>query len=117
MDVCKRIGLDGFAARSRRVVTRRSASAWVPDLVAAAGPRATDAYIEFFTATAWSLNGLAELYRAQGQYTKAEPLHQRALAIREKALGPEHPEGATSLENYARLLRDIDRTVGKSSAP
>jgi hypothetical protein len=33
------------------VVTRRSASAWVPDLVAAAGPRATDAYIEFFTAT------------------------------------------------------------------
>src|SRR5215510_7665251 len=33
------------------VVTRRSASAWVPELVAAAGPRATDAYIEFFTAT------------------------------------------------------------------
>src|SRR6516225_10196829 len=32
------------------VVTRRSASGWVPDLVAAAGPRATDAYIEFFTA-------------------------------------------------------------------
>jgi hypothetical protein len=32
-------------------VTRRSASAWVSDLVAAAGPRATDAYIEFFTAT------------------------------------------------------------------
>ena len=31
------------------VVTRRSASAWVPDLVAAAGPRATDAYIEFFS--------------------------------------------------------------------
>ncbi|MBV8969261.1 MAG: hypothetical protein JO331_09400 [Verrucomicrobia bacterium] len=24
---------------------------WLPDLVAAAGPRATDAYIEFFTAT------------------------------------------------------------------
>jgi hypothetical protein len=33
------------------VVTRSSASAWVPDLVAAAGPRVTDAYIEFFTAT------------------------------------------------------------------
>jgi hypothetical protein len=32
------------------VVTRRSASDWVPDLVAAAGPRATDAYIGFFTA-------------------------------------------------------------------
>ena len=33
------------------IVTRSSASAWVPELVAAAGPRATDAYIEFFTAT------------------------------------------------------------------
>jgi len=33
------------------VVSRSSASAWVPELVAAAGARATDAYIEFFTAT------------------------------------------------------------------
>ena len=45
------------------VVTRRSASAWVPELVAAAGPRATDAYIEFFTATSgigipgWLMHG------------------------------------------------------------
>jgi hypothetical protein len=31
------------------VITRTSASAWVPDLVVAAGPRATDAYIEFFS--------------------------------------------------------------------
>ena len=31
--------------------------------------------------------------------------YQRALAIREGTLGPEHPELATSLENYAALLR------------
>ena len=30
----------------------------------------------------------------------------RALAIREKVLGPEHPETATSLNNRAGLLRD-----------
>ena len=30
------------------------------------------------------LNNLAELYRAQGQYGKAEPLYQRALATYEK---------------------------------
>jgi DNA-binding MurR/RpiR family transcriptional regulator len=39
----------------------------------------------------------------------AEPLHQRALAIREKALGPEHPDVAQSLENYAALLRGTAR--------
>ncbi len=36
---------------------------------------------------AQSLNNLAELYRVQGRYAEAEPLYQRALAIREKALG------------------------------
>ena len=45
-----------------------------------------------------SLNNLAALYRAQGRYAEAEPLHQRALAIREKALGPEHPDVARSLK-------------------
>ncbi len=30
---------------------------------------------------------------------------ERALAIREKALGPEHPDTATSLNNLALLLQ------------
>jgi tetratricopeptide (TPR) repeat protein len=58
-----------------------------------------------------SLNNLAGLYQTQGQYGKAEPLYQRAVAIREKALGPEHPDAATSLENYADLLRKMRRPV------
>ncbi len=49
------------------------------------------------------------LYRAQGSYAEAEPLYQRALEIDEKALGPEHPDVATSLENYASLLRETGR--------
>ncbi len=56
-----------------------------------------------------SLNNLAELYRAQGRYTDAEPLYKRSLAIWEMALGPEHPDVATSLENYAALLRQTKR--------
>ena len=32
-----------------------------------------------------SLNNLAELYRAQGRHAEAEPLYERALAIRRKA--------------------------------
>ena len=50
------------------VVTRRSASAWVPDLVAAAGPRATDAYIEFFTATIRNRNTRLAYARACYQF-------------------------------------------------
>ncbi len=43
--------------------------------------------------------------------TEAEPLYKRALAIREKALGPKHPDLATALENYASLLRKTERTT------
>ena len=53
-----------------------------------------------------SLNNLAELYRVQGAYERALPLFERALAIREKALGPNHPDVATSLNNLAALHRD-----------
>jgi len=42
---------------------------------------------EYATAILW----LAYAYEAQGRYPEAEPLLKRALAIREKALGPEHP--------------------------
>ncbi|HEY6286751.1 MAG TPA: tetratricopeptide repeat protein, partial [Ktedonobacteraceae bacterium] len=37
------------------------------------------------------------------QYEQAEPLYQRALAIREKILGPEHPYTATTLHALAVL--------------
>ncbi len=40
---------------------------------------------------------------------QAEPLYQRALAIREKALGPNHPNVTTSLENLAALYRATKR--------
>ena len=50
-------------------------------------------------------------YQAQGKYAEAEPHYQRALAISEKALGPEHPNVARILENYADLLRKLDRNA------
>jgi tetratricopeptide (TPR) repeat protein len=39
------------------------------------------------------------------RYTDAEPLYQRALAIREKALRPEHPRVASVLNNLALLYQ------------
>ena len=41
----------------------------------------------------------------QGKCAEAEPLHQRSLSIREKALGPEHLDVATSLNNLAELFK------------
>ena len=42
-----------------------------------------------------------------GDYAKAEPLYQRALKINEKALGPDHPDTATALNNLALLKIDL----------
>ena len=43
--------------------------------------------------------------RLLAAYPAARPLYERALAIREKALGPEHPDTATSLDHLASLLQ------------
>src|SRR5262249_7152012 len=45
-----------------------------------------------------------ELYRA-GRYSDAIQIAQRVLAIREKALGRDHPDVAQSLNNLAELYR------------
>lgn len=42
---------------------------------------------------------------AQGNYAEAEPLYRRSLAISEKALGPDHPEITSALNNLARALK------------
>ena len=52
-----------------------------------------------FTTQAVALNNLAGLYQAQGRYGEAEPLYERALRIREKQLGPEHPNTETARKN------------------
>jgi tetratricopeptide (TPR) repeat protein len=52
------------------------------------------------------LYGLAEYrYRVLGTYAQAWPLYERALVIREAALGPEHPDTATSIEGMALLYQ------------
>ena len=40
---------------------------------------------------------------------QAEPLYKRALTIAEKALGPDHPNVAMSLNNLAALYRATKR--------
>ena len=46
---------------------------------------------------------LANMYYDQGRYDDAESLYEKALAIREKTLGGNHPFVAVSLDNLANL--------------
>jgi CHAT domain-containing protein/Tfp pilus assembly protein PilF len=53
-----------------------------------------------------ALSELAGDYKDQGRYADAEPLYTRAVAIREKTLGTDHPDVATALNDLAELHRE-----------
>ena len=42
---------------------------------------------------------------------QAIPLYERALAIRERALGPDHPDVATTLDSLGRLHQDLGQAL------
>jgi hypothetical protein len=55
------------------------------------------------------LDNIEALYLIQHRYSEAEPLFRRTLAIREKCLGPNHPDLPRTLNGYALLLRETKR--------
>jgi tetratricopeptide (TPR) repeat protein len=57
-------------------------------------------------------NTLGFRLRSVGQYAEARPYYERALAIREQVLGPEHPNTATSLNNLGALLQEQGDLAG-----
>jgi hypothetical protein len=58
--------------------------------------------------TAIALITLGFIFQEMGEYAKAEPLHQEALRIRQKVLGSEHSDTATSLNNVL-VAENLDR--------
>ena len=65
-----------------------------------------------------SLNNLAELYRAMGNYAAAEPLLWQALEIRRTALGEDHPDYATQPEQPGGVVPvDGQLRGGRAPAP
>lgn len=50
-------------------------------------------------------NALGRVQEAQGRYDAAQPLYERALALAEAALGSDHPDTGTSLNNLAGLYK------------
>jgi tetratricopeptide (TPR) repeat protein len=58
------------------------------------------------------MNNLGSVLQADGDYAQAELMYRQALAIREKALGPDHVVVANSLNNLASLLQAEGDYVG-----
>jgi Tfp pilus assembly protein PilF len=54
--------------------------------------------------TAWLLNGVGLYLWQRADHRQARRLFERALAIREARLGPDHPNTANSLNNLATVL-------------
>ena len=61
------------------------------------------------------LNNLAIVYGELGQPDEMLPLAIQALSIREKIIGPEHPDTADSLSNLADIYRELGQ--GEKSLP
>ncbi len=59
--------------------------------------------------TAKLMNELGAHLHSRALYSRAEQLFRRALALDEKALGPDHLSVAVRLNNLARLLQDTNR--------
>ena len=68
-----------------------------------------------FAEAARLLNQAGYYLDGRARYAEAEPLYRRALAIREKALGPDHPDTATSLNDLAGLYRLQGRFTARRS--
>ncbi len=59
---------------------------------------------------AMTLGNLAAVHQQRGDLGAAALMHRRALSIKERVLGPEHPELATTLSNLATTLHALGRT-------
>lgn len=58
-----------------------------------------------------SVYSLANYYHDRKEYDKAAAQYQRALDIKEHSSGPNHPDIATILQRYARVLQDAKRPI------
>jgi tetratricopeptide (TPR) repeat protein len=58
------------------------------------------------------LNEVASFHHDSGDFGPAGPLFRRALEVRERVLGPEHPDTLTSVNNLAGLLESKGDCAG-----
>lgn len=57
----------------------------------------------------WLLGGLGTLYESEGRYNEAAGLMASALKVQAKALGPDHPEVASTLNNLGGVYDQLGK--------
>ena len=113
--------LDELTAATRKDLAERAVKALdraFPDVEYANWPRCERLVPHALAARGWIesedlrvpeaarlLNQAGYYLYLRARYAEAEPLFRRALAIREQALGPDHPDTAQSLNNLAAVLQ------------
>lgn len=60
-----------------------------------------------------NMNGLAQVYKAQLNYTKAEPMFKAAIAMSERTLGVNHPHVINRCRNLA-LMYEAQGSIAKA---
>lgn len=56
-----------------------------------------------------ALHNIATLFHVQRKYDDAETYYQRAMTMKQKLFGPNHPETLSILKSYAQLLKSTHR--------
>ena len=59
--------------------------------------------------TPWLLSCAGTYLRSQGRPAQALPMHERAMRLREAAVGPNHPDVAADLNQVGRALSELGR--------
>ena len=54
--------------------------------------------------------------RARNRHSDAAPLFRQVLELRQRVLGPEHPDTITSISNLAGCIRNMGRWAGSDTA-
>lgn len=75
-------------------------------VIRALGPTAVARAQDARTQATW-LGAEGALLSQMGKYAEANDLFERALALKEKALGPDHPDVAASLNNLGMMHRHL----------
>ena len=82
------------------IVTRSSSSAWIPELIAAAGPEVTETYIDFFTSTIRNRNTRLAYARACWQFFDSCAAHGQELTT----VRPFRCNTSLNIAYFCRLL-------------
>jgi hypothetical protein len=101
--VILRVLRETFPAEVEEPSTWAACASLAPHIQAALGMMGADEVLEP-VATSWLLDRLGLYLYARGEFHAARPLFEHSLEIRERALGPEHPDTVSTLANLGWVL-------------